>query len=162
MVSVTLCELLLPTFTLPKLRLEGLAVNCTEAATPVPLNAIVPGELDALLTSEMLPVTLPADCGSNCALNVMLCPGGSVTGTESPPMVKPAPETWACEIVRLALPEFVKRMVCELVVPSDTLPKLTLLGFMLICPLWDPAPLPLSATFTELLPLLLRAILPLV
>src|SRR6266436_1578759 len=41
LVSVTVCMALLPTVTLPKLRLAGLAVSCGVSATPVPLIAML-------------------------------------------------------------------------------------------------------------------------
>ena len=43
-------------------------------------------------------------------------------------MLKPVPLTLACEIVTLALPLLVSVIVCELFVPTTTLPKATLLG----------------------------------
>src|SRR2546422_11104332 len=70
LVSVTGNPLLPPTFTLPKLRLVGLAPSRNVAATPVPLRAIVRGEPGALLVMETLPLALPAAEGANCALNV--------------------------------------------------------------------------------------------
>jgi hypothetical protein len=55
----------LPVFTLPKLRLDALNDSVAAAATPVPLNANVVGDVGALLTSESPPVEFPADCGEN-------------------------------------------------------------------------------------------------
>ena len=57
LVRVTVCMALLPTATFPKLRLVGLAVSCDVAATPVPLMAIVVGEVGALLTKDTPPLT---------------------------------------------------------------------------------------------------------
>jgi len=59
LVSVTVCVALLPTVTFPKLRLAGLAVRKEVRATPLPLRAILVGELEASLTRDRLPVTLP-------------------------------------------------------------------------------------------------------
>ena len=95
LVRLALSELLLPTFTLPKLRLVGFAVSTKVAVTPVPLKGIISGELGALLTSETAPVTLPAEVGANATLKVVLCPAAMVVGTGSPEMLKPAPETVA-------------------------------------------------------------------
>jgi hypothetical protein len=67
-VSVTVCVLLLPRFTFPKLRVVVLAESCNAPATPVPLIAMVLGELGALLTNETLPVTAPALAGENATL----------------------------------------------------------------------------------------------
>ena len=94
-VKVALNKPLLPTFTLPKLRLVGFGVSRKVAATPVPLRAIARGEPGALLTKETEPVTLPAVVGAKAALNVVLPPGASVAGTVRPVMVKPAPDTVA-------------------------------------------------------------------
>lgn len=128
LVRVVLRELLLPKFTLPKLKLVGFAVSRKVAVTPVPLRAIISGELGALLTNETVPVTLPAVLGVKTALNVALLPAAMVSGTVRPVMLKPLPDTVAWEIVRLALPALDNLMVCELLVPVTTLPKLTLVG----------------------------------
>ena len=42
--------------------------------------------------------------------------------------LKPAPVTLTCEIVKLAVPVFVKEMVCVLFDDTPTFPKLTLLA----------------------------------
>jgi hypothetical protein len=73
----------------------------------VALSAIVVGELGALLTIEMLPVALPAVVGANCAVKVAICPTLIVSGVAMPLILNPVPEAVACEIVRLAVPEFV-------------------------------------------------------
>src|ERR1700736_2327038 len=44
-------------------------------------------------------------------------------------MLKPAPETVACEIVTFAVPPFDNVIVCELLDPVDTLGKAALIGF---------------------------------
>ncbi len=123
LVRLALSKLLLPKFTLPKLRLVGLAVSRKVAVTPVPLRAIVSGELGALLTSETVPVTLPAAPGVKATLNVALLPAAMVSGTVMPVRLKPLPDTVAWEIV----------MVCELLVPVTTLPKLALEGIAASC-----------------------------
>src|SRR5260370_18170763 len=60
LVSVTGNPLLPPTFTLPKLRLVGLAPSRKVAATPLPLSGMVRGEPGASLTTETEPQTLTA------------------------------------------------------------------------------------------------------
>src|SRR5947209_19537251 len=95
LVSVTGNPLLPPTFTLPKLRLVGLAPSRKVAATPVPLSGIVRGEPGASLTKEIEPLTLPAVAGAKAALNVALPPAAIETGTVRPEMVKPAPDAVA-------------------------------------------------------------------
>ena len=133
LVRLALSKLLLPKFTLPKLRLVGLAVSRKVAVTPVPLRAIVSGELGALLTSETVPVTLPAAPGVKATLNVALLPAAMVSGTARPVMLKPLPDTVAWEIVTLALPALDSLIVCELLVPVTTLPKLALEGVGASC-----------------------------
>jgi hypothetical protein len=109
--SVTACVLLLPTLMFPKLRLVALGESCNAAATPVPLIAMVFGELGALLTSETLPGTAPALAGENATLKLVLCPGVKVRGRVRPLMTKLCPETVACEMDRFAVPEFVNLKV---------------------------------------------------
>src|SRR5437870_12821989 len=97
--------ILLPTSTLPKLALGGVMESC--GCTPVPLRAMVLGELGALLTSETLPDTLPVAVGANCTLKVLDCPAGRVRGRVGPGMQRPAPVKVPCATVRLALPALV-------------------------------------------------------
>lgn len=61
-VKVPLRDLLCPVFTLPKLRVEGLAVSCP-AATPVPESTIDKVGFDASDTSVRLPLDAPPVCG---------------------------------------------------------------------------------------------------
>src|SRR5271169_6146457 len=130
----------LPTFTLPKLRLDVLKVNNCVPASPDPLNAIVNVELGALLVSEIEPVTAPAAPGAKTALKVVFEPAGIVIGALRPVMLNPVPVTVACEITRLAVPLFVRLIVCELLVPVETFPKAAVTGIALICA-WLPLPL---------------------
>jgi hypothetical protein len=89
LVKVTLWELLLPTVTLPKLRLAGLAAS--SRLTPVPERETVAGELVALPATEILPVTLPVIVGSKLAVKVVLLPALRIKGREIPAILKPAP-----------------------------------------------------------------------
>jgi len=68
LLNVKVCVPLPPTRTLPKLKLEGLAMSAP--CTPVPLNAIMTGEFVALLATLTLPVTLPAEAGAKATLRV--------------------------------------------------------------------------------------------
>src|SRR5580698_9870479 len=136
-VSVMVCELFVPVATLPNAAVVGVAASC--ACVPVPLKLIVVGELGALLTIEMLPLTLPADVGANFALNVVLSPAPKVSGVVNPLMLRPAPDTVALEIVRLAVPEFVNVMDWVPLLPTATDPKLTLEGLAATWP-WIPVP----------------------
>ena len=105
-VSVTFCELLLPTATLPNAMPDVLALSDSVLATPVPESAIEVGELAALLTNETEPDAAPIPDGPNATVNVLLAPALIVAGTANPEMLNPAPDAVACEIVRLALPVF--------------------------------------------------------
>src|SRR2546426_11831699 len=89
---------------------------------------MVLGELGALLTSETLPDALPVAVGANCTLKVLDCPAARVRGKVSPLMLKPAPVKLACAMVKLAPPELVRVRFCTPVLPTSTLPKLTLAG----------------------------------
>lgn len=104
LVSVTLCCAELPVVTLPKLRLLVLCEIVEVAATPVPDKDNAVGDVGALLTSETLPVALPADCGANCTLNTLLAPGLIESGNATELVVNPLPVTLNCEIVKTALP----------------------------------------------------------
>lgn len=80
-------------------------------AVPDPLRETVIGEFGPLFTIETLPLTLPAEDGANFAVNDVLCPEPSVNGVVIPVTLKPAPDPVACEMVRLAVPEFVNVIV---------------------------------------------------
>src|SRR5207302_928463 len=84
LVSVIPNEGLTPTFTFPKLKLLGLAVNWLVAETPAPVRAIVVGELLALLATETLPVTPPAAVGAKVTFSVVVWPGVSVVLEPTP------------------------------------------------------------------------------
>jgi hypothetical protein len=77
-------ELLLPSFTLPKERLVGLAASDSVCVAPVPERPIVSDDGVPFVASVMLPVTDPEDDGVNTALNVMLPPATIVLEVESP------------------------------------------------------------------------------
>jgi hypothetical protein len=75
--------------------------------TPVPDSVIESGEFVALLATVTLPVALPAAEGVNVAVKVAVCPAARISPEETPPAVKPAPETVTLETVMLALPALV-------------------------------------------------------
>ena len=98
------------------------------------------GEFGALLVMETLPVAVPAEVGANFAVKDAPCPAAIVIGVARPLMVKPVPETLACEIEMLAEPELV-RVIDEVpFAPTITLPKPTVEGFAVRLP-WVPEPL---------------------
>lgn len=122
------------------------------------------GELGALLLSETEPVTAPPTVGAKTTLNVVFEPVGIVSGVLRPVIVKPAPVTAACEIMTLAVPLFVRLIVCELLFPVETLPKPAVLGTAPSCAC---VPVPLNAIVSgefgallviEMLPLALPAV----
>ena len=90
LVSVTVCEPLLPTATEPKATVAGLAPSWPCA--PVPERAIVVGEFGALLTIEIVPVADPPVIGENCAVNEVDLPAARVKGVVKPLMLNPEPE----------------------------------------------------------------------
>jgi len=78
---------LLPTVTVPKLRLEGDTPSCAGPGPapdpeldPVPVSAILVGDSGALLLTEILPVEAPAACGAKVTVKETLCPAETVTG----------------------------------------------------------------------------------
>jgi hypothetical protein len=133
LVTVALNVLLLPTFTLPNDRLEVLSPSNFVAVTPVPLNAMTVGEFGALLTIVTEPLNVPDEVGPNTTLNVVLLPAATDKGAPIPVILKPVPVAVMEEMVRDADPPFESVMVCELLVPVVTFPKLALLGVAVIC-----------------------------
>jgi hypothetical protein len=106
---------------------------------PVPVKATVVGEAEASVTMEMLPETLAVEVGAKVALKVMVLPGARVTA-EKPVTPNCAPVTLSDETFKFAVPVFFKVIACVAVVPSGTLPKLTLEG-VTETPAWVPVPL---------------------
>ena len=81
LVSVTVCDCLAPSATLPKFSLTGLSVSCPGAvATPVPESGRLTAPLDALLVTVSVPLKVPAAVGENLMLIAVLCPAAIVTG----------------------------------------------------------------------------------
>ncbi len=132
-VNATLSALLLPTFTLPKLRLEVLRPSNFVAATPVPLSVMARGEFGALLVRLTEPVTAPAVLGANTALNCAEPPAAMFNGAVMPVVLKPVPVIVTALIVTVAVPPLVKLIVWELLVPVTTLPNAALDGVAVSC-----------------------------
>jgi hypothetical protein len=74
-VSVTFCEELVPSFTLPKLTLKVLALSVRVVTTPAPVKLIVSGEFGALLTRKIDPAKVPVELGVNVTLKLADLPG---------------------------------------------------------------------------------------
>jgi len=75
--------LLLPTCTLPKLRLVGLAL-IVPCETAVPDNETVSDGFEASLVTVSVPLGVPAAVGANTTLNDLLEPAARVNGTVTP------------------------------------------------------------------------------
>jgi len=99
-------DCLLPTVTLPKVRLVGFEVSAP-GATPAPDNGTVRVGVGAFEVMVTLPPSLAGDGGANMTLKVALCPAASVIGAVIPLRVKPVPLIATCEIVMLEPPVFV-------------------------------------------------------
>jgi hypothetical protein len=111
-----------------------------------------------LLTIEMLPFAAPAVVGENFTPNEAVCPAANVSGVESPVVLNAAPETFAEEIVTLAVPAFESVTFTVLLLPSSWLPKLTDPGFAVRLP---SVPLPVTGiVIFGLLAVLTTAMLP--
>ena len=160
--SVTLCVPIVSTVTLPKLTLVELTPRTNVAATPVPVRGIAVGEVAKLLTSETLPLTAVVPVGVNCTLKVEEAPAAIFSGKVSPDTLNPVPVGVAAEIVSVALPVFFTVIVWEFVLPSTTLPKLTLDGVKLIRGAGAAAPVPVRLSVVgEPAALLVKTTLPL-
>lgn len=142
-VNVTFTEPLAPTSKLPKLMLDGFAARLP--CTPVPVSGIEIIESLALLVIVMLPEALPVVVGANCAMKLVLWLAASVTGAETPTVVKPVPLALTAEIVVLVLPLFVSVIVCWPLLPTETLPNDTLPGLAFSVELAE-TPLPIKVT----------------
>ena len=79
------------------------------------------------------PLTDAVEVGAKTALKARLPEPASELEVERPVMLKPVPAVLMCENLIMLLPLFLSVMVCELLVPMTTLPKLTLAGVAEIC-----------------------------
>lgn len=125
-VRVTFCELDCPTVMLLNVSAEGLSENA--GCMPVPLSEIVSDGLVALLTIVRVPEAVPADWGANCTCTVALWPAGIVEEGSPPTTLNAAPEIVADEMATLAEPVFVMVRLSELLPPTATLPKPSVLA----------------------------------
>jgi hypothetical protein len=90
LVSVSDKLALLPTCTLPKVRLVGFAVSAP-CVTPVPESGRFMAASEALEVKATLPLELPAVWGAKATEKAVLWPAPSVSGKVKPPRVKPVP-----------------------------------------------------------------------
>jgi hypothetical protein len=127
-VIVVVSELLPPTCAFPKLRLAGDALRVCVAVVPVPVRLIVSCAGEPLVVRVTDPLDEVADVGVNTALKFRAPPAVIVVEVLIPETLKPDPVTLTCEKVRVELPVFVIVITLELLFPTTTLPKLTLVG----------------------------------
>lgn len=132
---------LVPTGTVPKLRLAGFAPR-TPAKTPVPVNPIFSTGLVASDAMESVPLAPPIVVGANEMLKVVLCDDVRVRGVESPLIWNPGPLTAACAIFTVVAPLLVKVIVCDCCPPTFTLPKFPLAPLNASWP--PPVPVPVT------------------
>jgi len=118
---VSVCVLVTPTVTLPKLMLVGITVIC--GCTPVPLRETTAGEFVAVLTTLMFPDTAPVASGENFAVSGRLWPAESVTAPGNPVTLNPVPAAATCEMLTLPVPVFVIANACDAELPTRVLPK---------------------------------------
>jgi hypothetical protein len=109
---------------------DELAVHdsATECWVPVPDKATVAGEFVALLVTVTLPLTLPAAVGANAIVSVTDWLGVKTVPPDTPLALYPAPVTATLDMVTLEFPLFVSVTLAEPLLPTLTLPKLTLAG----------------------------------
>src|SRR5882724_2107481 len=96
-----------------------------------------------LLASDVivrLPLLLPAVAGVNTVLKVADCPVVSVTGKFGPLKLNPVPLAAAFEIVTVVPPLLVTITATDLLLPSVTFPKTTVLGLAVSEPAATPVP----------------------
>lgn len=154
MVTVSESEELLPTVTVPKLRLVGLPLSAP-AVTPVADKPTVSGEFDASETMVTLPLTEPEVCGVKVTLNVVLCELASVSGVAIPLNWNPVPLIETCEISTLAEPLLLRVNVCDFCEPTEMFPKASLLGLEPRSPCGASVPVPESDSVAGVLVALL-------
>lgn len=92
LVTVSDSDCLLPTVTLPKLRLVGFDPS-VPGATPVPDNEMVRVGFEAFEETVTLPLALPAEGGVNVTVKVALWPDVKVRGVVIPLKLNPVPLT---------------------------------------------------------------------
>jgi hypothetical protein len=130
---------LLPTWTLPKARLVGLAVN-VPGVTPVPESGMPKLGFEPFEVMLTLPLAAPLVVGAKSTVNDVLWPAVNVKGRASPLKLNPAPLAEAAEMVRLDPPELVSVSDKLLLLPTWTLPNPRLVGFAVNVPCVTPVP----------------------
>ena len=124
---------LLPTTTLPKLKVGGVTESCPVAAIPVPVAEAVVVASDASLVNVSAAFAAPAVCGLNVTVKDTFCPAAIVTGSDSPLKVNRALLLLAAVTVTLA-PLALRLPVAVPLLPTTTLPTSKVAGVTLNCP----------------------------
>lgn len=139
LVTVSDNTCLLPSVTLPKLKLVGLDPN-DPAAMPVPESGTDTVGFEPFEVMVTLPLALPDEAGAKFTLKVALCPTARVRGAEIPLTEKPVPLLAMVRTVNAEPPVFVMVSVRTCLLPSVTLPKSKLVGFDPSAPGVTPVP----------------------
>lgn len=121
-VSVTLCDCLLPTVTLPKTSLPELTASCP-SLMPVPDKVIFVMAVEASLPIAAVALKLPAAFGVNARVSDALCPAAMVTGRLGPVNEKYFVDTEALLMFTDVFPVLLTESVSVLLLPAATLPK---------------------------------------
>jgi len=121
-VSVTLCDCVLPTVTLPKASLPGFAASCP-SLIPVPDKEMSVIALDASLPIAAVALKLPAAFGVKARVSDALCPAATVTGRLGAVNEKYFVDTDALLMLADAFPVLLTESVSILLLPAATLPK---------------------------------------
>lgn len=139
LVTVSDIDWVLPSVTLPKLKLGELALSAP-GATPVPESAIVVVGVEASEVTVTSPLVLPGEVGLKLMLKLVLAPALRVFGRLMPETANSLPLTETSEIETLVPPVFVMVSESVWVLPSVTLPKLKLGELALSAPGATPVP----------------------
>ena len=109
---------------------------------------MVRGELVALLVTVTEPGALPAADGANATVSVAVSKGFSVAGALKPVTEYPVPLAVTAETFTAAFPVLVIATCLLVLLPVATVPKLTLAGLALNCPMAAADPVPVSGTLS--------------
>ena len=120
----------LPTVTLPKLKLAGFALKDPGEVVvmPVPDNGIVMLGLAASEPMITAPDALPLAFGEKVTVKVVVCEDARVTGVVIPLRAKPVPATVTPEIEMLEEVALFNVTTCDLLDPTLTLPNGSVVG----------------------------------
>jgi hypothetical protein len=142
LVTVSDSDLVWPSVSLPKDKLDGLGLNAP-VVSPVPLSAIVSDEFEAFDVIVTVPLAAPLVWGAKVIVKVVLCDGLTVTGALIPLSWKPDPVIAACVMLTAVPPVLLMVKVWLCCDPTCTLPNALLAGLDESVPAelcWTPAP----------------------